>query len=77
MQPWECDVTKWLKPGENQIEVAVFGTLKNLLGAHHFDPPDGMMGDWSKGPESGPPPGNQYDTLGYGLFEPFVLKQKN
>jgi hypothetical protein len=70
-------VTKWLKPGENQIEVAVFGTLKNLLGAHHFDPPDGMMGDWSKGPESGPPPGNQYDTLGYGLFEPFVLKQKN
>jgi hypothetical protein len=75
MQPWECDVTKLLKPGKNEIEVAVFGTLKNLLGAHHFDPPDGIVGDWSKGPENGPPPGDQYDTLGYGLFEPFVLKQ--
>ena len=27
------------------------------------------------GPETGPPPGNAYSTLAYGLFEPFVLKQ--
>jgi hypothetical protein len=75
-QPWECDVTRLLKSGENQIEVVVFGTPKNLLGAHHFDPPDGMMGDFTKGPEPGPPPGDAYDTIGYGLFEPFVLRQE-
>jgi hypothetical protein len=75
-QPWECDVTKLLKPGNNQIEVVVFGTLKNLFGAHHFDPPDGMMGDFAQGPDNGPPPGNRYDVIAYGLFEPFVLQQR-
>jgi hypothetical protein len=27
------------------------------------------------GPKSSLPPGKDYDTVGYGLFEPFVLKQ--
>ena len=27
------------------------------------------------GPATGPPPGRQYHTLGYGLFEPFALTQ--
>ena len=36
--PWECDVTKQLKPGENTIEVIVIGTLKNTLGPHHGKP---------------------------------------
>lgn len=26
------------------------------------------------GPKNGPPPGKQYSTVGYGLFEPFALK---
>ena len=30
---------------------------------------------FQQGPETGPPPGEQYHTVGYGLFEPFVLKQ--
>ena len=76
-QPWECDVTKLLKPGENRVEVVVFGTLKNLLGAHHLDPRNGVMGDFSRGPEAGPPPGDSYDVLGYGLFDPYVLRQRD
>jgi len=27
-------------------------------------------------PQPGPPHGDKYSTLGYGLFEPFVLKQE-
>jgi hypothetical protein len=27
------------------------------------------------GPASGPPRGESYSTVGYGLFEPFVLKR--
>ena len=34
-QPWQCDVTKYIQPGENTIEVCVIGTLKNTLGPHH------------------------------------------
>ncbi|MEW6250216.1 MAG: glycosyl hydrolase [Planctomycetota bacterium] len=97
-QPYECDVTKLIKPGQrNTVEVIVIGTLKNTLGPHHGDPPLGIAGPWlfhkapaaakdaqgkdaqgqesAGGPPAGPPPGAQYSTVGYGLFEPFVLKR--
>ncbi|NLH72975.1 MAG: hypothetical protein GX456_07970 [Verrucomicrobia bacterium] len=75
--PWECEVTRLLKPGRNEIEVTVIGTLKNTLGPHHGNPPLGSAwpGMFRVGPEQGPPPGLQYHTVSYGLFEPFVLKQ--
>jgi hypothetical protein len=73
--PWQCDVSSLLKPGENQIEVVVIGTLKNALGPHHNQP---MLGTawpamFQKAPKQGPPPGAEYSTVGYGLFEPFTL----
>jgi len=74
--PWELDVTGHLKPGKNEIHVTVYGTLKNLLGPHHNGP--GLGTAWprmfQKGPASGPPPGETYATVQYGLFKPFVLK---
>ena len=75
--PWECDVTKWIKRGQNEVEVTVIGTLKNTLGPHHGKPALGSAwpGSFQKGPSSGPPPGADYSTVAYGLFEPFVLKQ--
>jgi hypothetical protein len=75
--PWECDVTKQIKRGANDVEVIVIGTLKNTLGPHHGKPGLGSAwpGMFRNGPASGPPDGTQYSTVGYGLFEPFVLKQ--
>jgi hypothetical protein len=75
--PWECDVTRQLKPGENRIEVLVFGTLKNTLGPHHGNHALGSAwpGMFQNGPPDGPPAGEGYRTVSYGLFEPFVLKQ--
>ncbi len=76
--PWECDVTKRLKRGENTIDVVVIGTLKNTLGPHHNGP--GLGSAWPsmfhRGPETGPPPGRDYAGVDYGLFAPFVLKQE-
>lgn len=76
-RPWECDVTDALKPSENTIEVVVIGTLKNLLGPHHGNPPLGTAwpASFHRGPEVGPPPGSEYHTVGYGLWEPFRLEQ--
>jgi hypothetical protein len=73
--PWECDVTKLTQDGTNTIEVRVIGTLKNTLGPHHSGTLRGSAwpGSFQQGPESGPPPGSSYDTIDYGLFEPFVL----
>lgn len=75
--PWECDVTRSLRRGHNTVEVIVVGTLKNTLGPHHGNPALGTAwpGMFQKGPTPGPPAGAQYSTVGYGLFEPFVLRQ--
>ena len=74
-QPWECEVTPWIRSGTNTVTVEVIGTLKNTLGPHHFGPGVGSAwpGMFQTGPESGPPPGSEYATIGYGLFAPFVL----
>ncbi len=76
-RPWQCDVTDLIKAGDNTIEVVVIGTLKNTLGPHHAGTGLGSAwpGMFQKGPETGPPPGKDYHTVDYGLFEPFVLKQ--
>ena len=75
--PWECDVTGAVKAGENVVEVTVVGTLKNTLGPHHGNPPLGAAWPnmFHQGPENGPPVGTAYSTVGYGLFEPFVVRQ--
>ena len=76
-QPYELDVTPHMAAGKNVIEVTVIGTLKNSLGPHHGDPPLGIAWPamFQTGPNPGPPSGREYATVGYGLFEPFVLKQ--
>ena len=76
--PWQCDVTDHLKQGENAIDVVVIGTLKNTLGPHHGGAGLGSAwpGMFQRGPETGPPPGQEYHGVGYGLFEPFVLVQE-
>ncbi len=72
---WELDVTRWMKPGDNQVEIVVIGTLKNTLGPHHGNPALGTAWPamFQKGPYPGPPPGVQYSTVGYGLMQPFTL----
>lgn len=72
--PWQVDVTEAIKAGGNEITVTVIGTLKNTLGPHHSGRVRGSAwpGSFHPGPEV-QPPGDAYDTIGYGLFEPFEL----
>jgi hypothetical protein len=74
--PWELDVTDGIKAGANTIEVVVIGTLKNTLGPHHGHHALGSAwpGMFQNGPNPGPPAGGKYDNVGYGLFEPLVLR---
>ncbi|MCB1125926.1 MAG: hypothetical protein KDM81_05480 [Verrucomicrobiae bacterium] len=75
--PWQCDVTDQIVAGQNTVVVEVVGTLKNTLGPHHGNPGLGSAwpGMFQHGPNPGPPPGNEYSQVSYGLFEPFVLEQ--
>jgi hypothetical protein len=74
--PWTLDVSSLIKKGENTVEVSVVGTLKNTLGPHHGNPGVGSAwpGMWHQAPNPGPPPGANYHTLDYGLWEPFTLE---
>ncbi len=75
-RPFECRVTDYVRPGANRVEVVVVGTLKNTLGPHHAGPMRGSAWPhaFRQGPETGPPAGALYDTIGYGLFQPMVLR---
>ena len=77
-RPWRCEVTGQIRPGKNTVRIEVVGTLKNTLGPHHNGPVRGSAwpGMFHKGPEPGPPPGDRYDTIGYGLFAPAVLERE-
>jgi hypothetical protein len=77
--PYEYDVTPFLKDGNNTITIAVVGTLKNTLGPHHAGVMRGSAWPhaFAQGPAEGPPAGVQYDTIAYGLFEPFVLIRRS
>ncbi len=74
-QPYQCDVTESIRKGTNTIEIVVIGTLKNTLGPHHGNPPLGSAWPsmFHRGPETGPPPGEKYHNVAYGLFKPFEL----
>jgi hypothetical protein len=76
--PSECDVTKFIHRGTNDIDVIVIGTLKNTLGPHHGNLRLGAAWPTSfqKGPEVGQPAGTNYTTVPYGLFKPFTLQSK-
>jgi hypothetical protein len=75
--PWECEITTAVQSGTQQVEVEVVGTLKNTLGPHHGNPARGTAwpGMFHHAPQPGPPPGSQYDTIAYGLFAPFEVRQ--
>jgi hypothetical protein len=75
--PHEVDLTGLLAPGRNEISVVVYGTLRNTLGPLHNGQPLGRAwpGSFQKGAKGGLPPGSEYSSVGYGLFEGFrVLK---
>ena len=72
--PYELDISDKIKEGENEISVVVSGTLKNLLGPHHFGSVRGSVrpASFANAPKH-IPSGNEYDFIDYGLFQDFML----
>jgi hypothetical protein len=77
-RPWTVDVSRQIRSGQNTIEVRVIGTLKNTLGPHHGEPVLGKAWPWAfrQAPPQGPPPGERYHTVGYGLFKRPILENR-
>jgi hypothetical protein len=71
--PYHSDITGLLKPGLNNVEITVIGSLKNLLGPHHNNPKPGFVSPWIWRGVKIHPSGKDYQMLDYGLFEDFKL----
>ena len=71
--PWQLDVTSYLKEGSNTIDVHVIGSLKNLLGPHYRNPAPGLASPWHWKNVDKPISGKEYQMRDYGLMEDFEL----
>ncbi|HPW19099.1 MAG TPA: hypothetical protein PLP83_12085, partial [Candidatus Aminicenantes bacterium] len=76
--PYEVDLTGALAPGANEVSVVVYGTLRNTLGPFHNAPPLGRAwpGAFQTGAGGGRPPGAEYSSVGYGLFQDFLVERR-
>jgi hypothetical protein len=72
-EPNTLDISKYLKKGNNRIEVTVTGSLKNLLGPHHNNPKPGMVGPGHWSNVRTYPSGTAYQLYDYGLMEDFNI----
>ena len=71
--PYETDITPLIHDGTNKIEVTVIGSLRNLLGPHHNNPPEGFVSPWTWRNVKSYPPGSEYSLINYGLYDDFYL----
>jgi hypothetical protein len=71
--PFQLNVTPYIKEGPNRIDVHVIGSLKNLLGPHYRNPAPGLASPWHWKGVSEAIPGTEYQMIDYGLMEDFNL----
>jgi hypothetical protein len=71
--PYKLDISKFVRHGNNVIQVVVTGSLKNLLGPFHNNPPKGIAISPHWANVSSYPPGNEYQIIQYGLLDDFHL----
>jgi|WetSurMetagenome_2_1015567.scaffolds.fasta_scaffold00015_91 hypothetical protein len=73
--PYQSEITDFIKPGKNTIEITVTGSLKNLLGPHFNNPAPGLVSPWLWRNVKSYPAGSEYQLLDYGLMDGFSLLQ--
>ena len=75
--PYEADITPFITAGKNRIDLKVTGSLRNLLGPHHNNPPAGIASPWSWRNIKTYPSGSEYNLKEYGLSDDFYLVNRN
>ncbi len=71
-QPYEFNLSPYIKKGDNKIEVRVVGSLRNLMGPH-YSKDKGINGPWHWNGVHKQAPGSEYNVLDYGLMEDFSV----
>lgn len=74
-EPYSVDVSKFIRPGFNTIEVKIVGSNKNLLGPFHNRPSPGFVSPGHFRYGGAMPAGTEYQQLDYGLMGDFALEE--
>jgi hypothetical protein len=73
-RPWDVNIAPLVKDGDNEIQVVVYGSLKNVFGPHLGKIERGIVTPWNhRYPPAVQPPGSAYDLDGDGLMEDFSI----
>jgi hypothetical protein len=75
-KPYRLDISDFVTDGENNIEILIYGSLKNLIGPYHnFPPRRGIMTpfEYKYPTHLTMPAGKDYDQLDYGLMNNFKV----
>ena len=70
--PYNLDITDFIKSGKNRIEVRVIGGMDNFLGPHHSRS-NGSTPPWDWQKHNGNDHADGYILTDYGLFDDFEL----
>jgi len=73
-EPYEIDVTRLLKAGDNTVEVRVAGSNQNLFGPFHGNRANGLVSPWDFRNVREYPSGDKYRQFDYGLTGGFELR---
>ena len=73
-EPYSVDVSKFIKQGDNTVEVKIVGSNKNLLGPFHNNPRPGLVSPGNFRARFYPA-GADYQQLDYGLMDDFSLAE--
>jgi alpha-L-rhamnosidase len=71
--PFRTDITGFINQGKNNIVVKVIGSLRNLEGPFHNNPPAGLASPWNWRYVKNYPSGKDYSQFDYGLMKDFEL----
>jgi len=70
--PYQMNLSSYLTEGENEVEVRIIGSMKNLYGGH-YSRDRGVMGPGSWNGVQQQASGSAYDLFDYGLKEDFQI----
>ena len=71
--PYRADITAFLVKGLNEVTVNVKGSLRNLEGPFHNNPPVGFASPWNWRYIKTYPSGKDYKMYDYGLLKDFEI----
>jgi hypothetical protein len=75
-EPYETDISEFVKEGSNSVTVRIIGSNKNLLGPFHTNR-TGLASPWDFRNVKNYPSGAEYRQLDYGLMGDFRIEQSN